>query len=105
MMRISITAFAVAALTVSGCTTIKENRVEAALVEAGISPGMAGCMSEIWADDLSVSQLRGISRFADSIKEDGRSLTVGRLVGHVREWNDPEALGVVTTSVARCAVR
>ena len=103
-MRISMSAFALAALTVSGCTTIKENRVESALVEAGISAGMAGCMAEIWADDLSVGQLRGISRFADSIKEDGRSLTVGRLVAHVREWNDPEALGVVTTSAARCAL-
>lgn len=88
----------------SGCSAVVEQRVEAGLAEAGLPAAMASCMAEIWADDLSVDQIREISRFADAVREDDRTLTVGSLIGHVREWNDPEALGVVTSSAARCAI-
>lgn len=104
-MRLKIIALLAACTTLSACATVVENRVESGLVDAGVSPSMAKCMAEIWADDLSVSQIRGISRFADAVREEGGGLTVGRLIGHVRQWNDAEALGVVTSSAARCAIR
>ena len=91
------------ALLLASCQTIVSNRVEDALAEAGVPRGMADCMGDIWADDLSVGQIRRISDFADRIKADGNRLTASRLVRHVREWGDPEALGVVTYSTARCA--
>lgn len=88
----------------SGCSTIVESRVETELAEAGVPSRMASCMAEIWADDLSVAQIRGISRFANSVKEEGRNLTVRALINHVRDWNDAEAFAVVSTSAARCAL-
>ena len=93
----------VASLLLASCQTIVSNRVEDALAEAGVPRGMADCMGDIWADDLSVGQIRGISDFADRVKADGKRLTAPRLVGHVREWGDAEALAVVTYSTARCA--
>ena len=102
MYKALLCLFAITAM--GGCATVVESRVETALVDAGIPSGMAGCMAEIWADDLSVNQIRGISDFADNVRDDGDELTVRRLLGHVREWNDAEALAVVTTSAARCAI-
>ena len=92
-----------AALLLASCQTIVSNRVEDSLAEAGVPRGMADCMGNIWADDLSVDQIRGISEFAGRVKADGRRLTASRLLGHAREWGDAEALAVVTYSTARCA--
>jgi hypothetical protein len=87
----------------SACATVAEQRVEAGLAEAGVPLGIATCMADIWAEELSISQIRRISRFADAVRDRDSRLTVGRLVTHVREWNDPEAMAVVTGSAARCA--
>ncbi len=100
----AITVAACTALMAAGCSTIVEQRVDDRLVEAGLPTAMASCMAEIWTDELSVEQIRGIARFADAVREDGDRVTVGRLVDHASEWNDPRALGVVTTSAARCAL-
>ena len=106
-MRPSATAAVVGCFTAvamaGGCSTVVEQRVETGLVEAGIPASIASCMAEIWADDLSVEQVREISRFADAVQDEEQTLTVGKLVDHVREWNDPQTLGVVSTSAARCA--
>ena len=96
---------AAAATPLFACKAVAENRVETALVDAGIPAGMAGCMAPTWADKLSVEQIRGIQRFADDVRAEGGQLTGGRLIDHARSWNDPQALAVVTTSAARCAVR
>ena len=64
---------------------------------------MADCMGDIWADDLSIGQIRGISRFASGIRAEGKRLNASRLISHAREWNDLEALAVVTSSTVRCA--
>ena len=90
-------------LALSSCQTVVSERVEDSLIEAGVPRGMADCMGDIWADDLSIGQIRGIQRFATGVKAEGRRLTAGRLIAHAREWNDLEALAVVTTSTARCA--
>ena len=95
--------FAAAALTLAGCQTVVSERVEDSLIEAGVPSGMATCMGDIWADDLSIGQIRGIQRFANGVKAEGRRLTARSLIAHAREWNDLEALAVVTTSTARCA--
>ena len=97
-------SLAIAAL-LAGCSAVVEQRVETRLEEAGIRPAMASCMAEIWADKLSVSQIKKISRFAGAVQAERGTLTVGRLISHIGEWNDPQALGVVTTSAARCALR
>jgi hypothetical protein len=92
-----------ALLPLAGCATVAEQRVEAGLAEAGVPLGIATCMADIWAEELSIQQIRRISRFANAVRDRDTRLTVGRLVTHVREWNDPEAMAVVTGSAARCA--
>ena len=94
-----------AATLIPACRAVVENRVETALVDAGLSAGMAGCMAPRWANRLSVEQIRGIQRFANNVRAEGGQLTAGRLIDHARSWNDPQALGVVVTSAARCALR
>ena len=101
----TITGAFIFATLAAGCSTVVEHRVETRLTDAGVPAGIASCMAEIWADDLSVEQIRGISRFANAVRDEEQTLTVGRLIDHVGEWNDPQALGVVTTSAARCAFR
>ena len=101
---VALIAAVIFAPMAAGCSAAVEQRVETGLVEAGLPAAVASCMAEIWADDLSVDQIREISRFADAVQDDEQALTVGRLVDHVREWNDPEALAVVTASAARCAI-
>ena len=92
------------AMLLAACSTVVEERVESGLADAGVPVSMASCMAGIWADELSVEQIRGISRFASQVRAERQTLTVGRLIDHVRDWNDPQALGVVTTSAARCAL-
>jgi uncharacterized protein YcfL len=91
-----------ACMLAAGCESVVEDRVEDGLTAAGVPAGMATCMANIWAQDLSVEQIRGISRLASRVQAERSTLTVGRLIEHVRT-NDPEALSVVTTSAARCA--
>jgi hypothetical protein len=87
----------------AGCTAVVENRVESALTRAGVPAAPAACMAAIWAERLSVAQLQRVQRFATDIRAEGRQLTLLGLIGHVRSWNDPQAMLVVTTSAARCA--
>lgn len=93
------------ALLATRCASIAKRRVETELAEAGIPANTSRCMAEIWASELSTGQIRGIGRFANAVRDEGRTLTLGRLIGHAREWNDAQALQVVTTSAARCAFR
>ena len=94
---------AAAALSLSACTTVVENRVETALTDAGVPAGVAECMAPRWANRLSIKQIRGIQQFANNLRAEGEQLTVSSLISHARSWNDPRALLVVTTSAARCA--
>ena len=93
-----------AVLLAGACTAVVEDRVETGLIEAGLPAGMATCMADIWAEELSVEQIRGIAQFASRVREERQTLTVARLIEHARQWNDPAALGVVSTSAARCAL-
>ena len=90
-------------LLATGCASAVESRVETGLAEAGVPAGMASCMATIWTDELSTSQIREISRLASRVREEQETLTVGRLIDHARQWGDAQALGVVTSSAARCA--
>lgn len=105
IQSVTIYACCAIALVTTGCATIKEQRIETELTEAGIPANASRCMAEIWADELSTDQIRGIGRFANAVRDDGRTLTLGSLIEHVREWNDAQAAQVVTTSAARCAFR
>lgn len=92
------------ALFAASCSGLVQDRVTAGLVEAGLSPKRSACMAEIWAERLSLSQIRGISAVAEDLSRAARPIKVGALVQGVRGMNDPEAIAVVASSALRCSV-
>ena len=90
------------ALLLTGCVSrIAESRVRAALIANGLPARTADCMAERMVDRLSIGQLRKLER----LRGLGESRTPMAFVAKVRSVGDSEALAVVTSSAAVCALR
>lgn len=101
MMRWIVVIFGVLAL--SGCAT-PETRIRSALVEAGLSKPVAGCMAGRMVDRLSLLQLnklRGLGKLRD---KKAREMSIDEFVKRTRALQDPEILGVATSSALVCSV-
>jgi hypothetical protein len=95
--------FAVCALSLSACAT-PETRIRSALIDAGLSKPVAGCMADRMVDRLSLGQLnklRGLGKLKD---KKVRELSIEEFVKRTKALQDPEILGVVTSSGVICAV-
>jgi hypothetical protein len=91
------------AALLTGCAT-PETRIRTALVEAGLSKPVAGCMADRMVDRLSLGQLnrlRGLGKFQD---KKAKKLSIEEFVKRTKALQDPEILGVVTSSGVICAV-
>lgn len=95
---------AVAALALSACAT-PETRVRTALIDAGLSKPVASCMADRMVDRLSLIQLNKLSGLKKLRGQDVRKLTVDEFLKRTRSLQDPEILGVVTSSGLICAVK
>ncbi|QUT05303.1 hypothetical protein KFK14_20270 [Sphingobium phenoxybenzoativorans] len=96
---------AVPALLLAGCATVSpEARVRANLIEAGLSPRMAGCMAERMVDRLSINQLRQLKSFASVRNADMRDMTVDRFLYKLRALDDPEIFSVTSRAALSCAI-
>ena len=85
-------------LLLTGCVArIAEGRVRSALLANGLAPKYADCMAE----RLVIGQLRKLERLQGL----GQTRTPTAFVAKVRSVNDSEALGVVTSTAAVCALR
>ena len=102
MKRIAITLLA--ASTLSACAT-PENRVRAALLDAGLSAPIAGCMADRMVDRLSLIQLNKLGGLKKMRGSDMQDLSVSEFLKRTRSLQDPEILSVVTSSGLICAVR
>lgn len=102
MMRIAI--MATAALSLSACAT-PETRVRTALIDAGLSKPIASCMADRMVDRLSLIQLNRLSGLKKLRGQDMRKVTVDEFLKRTRSLQDPEILGVVTSSGLICAVK
>jgi hypothetical protein len=94
---------AVASLTLTACAT-PETRIRNSLVEAGLPKSVAGCMAGRMVDKLSLGQLmklRGLGKLQD---KSVRELSVAEFIKRTKALQDPEILGVVTSSGLVCAV-
>jgi hypothetical protein len=94
---------AVVPLSLSACAT-PETRIRTALVDAGLSKPVAGCMAGRMVDRLSLFQLnklRGLGKLKD---KKVRELSIEEFVKRTKALQDPEILGVVTSSGGVCAV-
>lgn len=86
----------------TGCVSrIAESRVRAALIANGLAPRYADCMAARMVDRLSIGQLRKLERLQGL----GQTRTPVAFVAKVRSVGDSEALAVVTSSAAVCALR
>ena len=101
MKRFAVPVFMGALL--AGCAT-PETRIRNALVEAGLSKPVAGCMAGRMVDRLSLIQLnklRGLGKLQD---KKAQKLSVEEFVKRTKALQDPEILSVVTSSGVICAI-
>jgi hypothetical protein len=102
MIRMAGPVLAIALL--SACAT-PETRVRTALTDAGLSKPIAACMADRMVDRLSLIQLNRLSGLKKLRGQDMRKVTVDEFLKRTRSLQDPEILGVVTSSGLICAVR
>ncbi len=93
--RLSI---AVAILLVAGCA-VPEARLRTGLINAGLSPPLAGCMAERMVDRLSLAQLRRIG----DLPQARESQSVDQFLRRVRALRDPEILTISAAAATLCA--
>ena len=93
---------AVAMLT--ACAT-PETRVRTALMDAGLSKPIASCMADRMVDRLSLIQLNKLSGLKKLRDKDVRKLSVDEFLKRTKSLQDPEILGVVSSSGLICAVK
>ncbi len=91
-------------LALSACAT-PETRVRTALIDAGLSKPIASCMADRMVDRLSLIQLNRLSGLKKLRGQDVRKVTVDEFLKRTRSLQDPEILGVVTSSGLICAVK
>ena len=89
---------------VAACAT-PETRVRTALMDAGLSKPIATCMADRMVDRLSLIQLNKLSGLKKLRGQNMRKITVDELLKRTRSLQDPEILGVVTSSGLICAVK
>lgn len=101
-MRRLIAVVSVLALT--ACAT-PQTSVRTALLDAGLPPPIAGCMADRMVDRLSLIQLNKLSGLKKLRGTDMRKVTVDEFLKRTRSLQDPEILGVVSSSGLICAVK
>ena len=86
-----------AVLALAACVQdLKQNRVETALVNAGLAQPLSACMARRMAEQLTITQLRHLQ----ALGVEKRSYA--DYVNAVRNVRDPQALEVLITSLALC---
>ncbi|WP_443018517.1 hypothetical protein [Sphingobium sp. Leaf26] len=92
-------AMAAALFALPACTSLSpESRLRSELVEAGMSPRMAGCMAERMVDRLSLMQLRKLQSLASLRKSHSGRMSADQLLHKVRALQDPEIFAVTSSS-------
>jgi hypothetical protein len=103
MIRLSAVAFLVLS-ALGGCAVTYEGRIRGNLIEAGLSPSMAGCMAERMANRLSVSQLKSLGRLAGLRSRDIGEMDVEEFLRRSRALLDPKIYAVLTRAGLGCAI-
>ncbi len=98
--------FALPLLTyaLASCAT-PETRIKSALIDAGLSVPISGCMAGRMVDRLSLGQLNKLRGLKKLRQSDVMELSINDFVKRTRSLQDPEILGVVTSSGVICALK
>jgi hypothetical protein len=87
----------------AGCAITPEQRVNAALRQAGVPPRVASCMAERMAAKLSIEQLKELKRLAKS-GEPGEKTSAKHIIHRVEAIGDPEIVSVTTRAAIGCYI-
>ena len=86
-----------------GCAT-PETRIRNALVEAGLSKSIAGCMAGRMVDRLSLGQLNKLRGLGKLQAKKAQKSSIEEFVKRSKALQDPEIVSVVTSSGLICAI-
>jgi|TARA_R110001606_G_scaffold74988_3_gene173883 hypothetical protein len=100
--RIILMMTALSAL--AACAT-PETRVRNGLISAGLSAPISACMADRMVDRLSLGQLKKLNDLGKLRKREPGDVSVKEFVKQTRSLQDPEIVGVVTSSGLICAVK
>lgn len=90
--------------TLAACAT-PETRVRNGLMSAGLSAPISACMADRMVDRLSLGQLSKLNGLGKLGKRNAGDVTFKEFVKQTRSLQDPEIVGVVTSSGVICAVK
>jgi hypothetical protein len=93
-----------ATLSAAAACATPQNRVQTALLEAGLSPTLATCMAARLTDRLSIAQLQKLSRVQGAPGEKVSDLSAVEAVERLRRVDDPEVVATVTAAAGACAL-
>lgn len=74
-------------------------------MKAGLAAPISACMADRMVDRLSLGQLNKLTGLSKLEKRKPGDVSVSEFVRQTRALQDPEILGVVTSSGVICAVR
>lgn len=92
------------ALALAACAT-PETRIRTALTDAGLSKPIAGCMADRMVDRLSLFQLNKLNGLKKLQGKKASQITIDEFVKRTKALQDPEILGVVSSSGVICAIK
>jgi hypothetical protein len=87
----------------AGCAITPEQRVNAALRDAGVPPRVASCMAERMAAKLSIEQLKELKQLSKS-GEPGEKMSAKHIIHRVEALGDPEVVSVTTRAAVGCYI-
>jgi len=90
--------------TLSACAT-PETRVRNGLMSAGLSEPISACMASRMVDRLSLGQLNKLNGLGKLRKRKAGDVSFSEFAKRTKALQDPEILGVVTSSGVVCAFK
>ena len=87
----------------AGCAVTPEQRVNAALRNAGVPPRVAICMAERMAAKLSIEQLKELKAIAKS-DDPGEKMSAKHILKRVAAIGDPQVVEVTSRAAIGCYI-
>ncbi|EQA97003.1 hypothetical protein V475_17255 [Sphingobium baderi LL03] len=103
MSRISF-ALAVPALLSSCATASPESRLRNRLMEVGLPPRMAACMSGRMVDKLTLAQLRKLQSLASLRRAEMAGITLDVFLHNIRALEDSDIFVVTSKAAISCSL-
>lgn len=104
MSRAGLLTSLAAIILLSACAT-PETRVRGGLMNAGLSEPVSRCMAGRMVDRLSVGQLKRLGRLGKLQNRKPGDVAFDEFAKRTKALQDPEIIGVVTSSGLICALK